>query len=201
MSDQNLDWDAVLGDVEADEKDNPSSGGGGGDFEALPKGPYEVVVQEATKQVSQSGKDMIKVRVQVTTGPFANRVLFNYIVFAKENPKAMRLTLERLAAFGITREFIATSKPSIAQIADALEGRKAIAVVGIQDKGDYAGRNEVKAFRPLEGAAQPAPQVAASKPAGVPNIPQPEAPAPAATPSIPVPDVPVGTGAADNPFE
>jgi hypothetical protein len=199
MSD--LNWDDVLGTVEKDEAENPSSGGG--DFEALPKGPYEVVVQEADKQVASTGKDMIKVRVQVVSGPYANRVLFNYIVFSQDNPKAMRLTLERLAAFGLTREFIATQKPSIPQIAELLVGRKATAVVGIQEKGDYAGRNEIKAFRPLEGAAQPTPTVAAPKPAGVPNIPTPEASAPAPTPVVPVPQVPVAAAPADaaDPFE
>jgi hypothetical protein len=196
MSD--LNWDDVLGSVEAEEKENPNTGG---DFEALPAGPYVVMVQEAEKQVASTGKDMIKVRVQVAEGPYANRVLFNYIVFSQGNPKAMRMTLERLAAFGLTREFIASTKPSIPQIADALVGRKATAVVGIQKEGDYAGRNEIKSFRALEGADQPAPTGAAPKPAGVPNIPTP-APAPeATTPSIPLPDVAVGVGdGSDDPF-
>lgn len=198
MSDQ-LNWDDVLGEVEADEKENPSSGG---DFEALPAGPYPVVVQEAEKQVSQNtGKDMIKVRVQVTEGPYANRVLFSYIVFSTDNPKAMRITLDKIAAFGVTREFIATQKPSIPQIAELLVGRKAKATVGIQKEGEYAGRNEVKGFRPLEGVDQPAPQVTESKP-GVPVIPQPEVPAAdaTATPSIPLPDVQVGGGDVPDPF-
>lgn len=202
MSDE-LNWDDVLGSVEADEKENPSSSN---DFEALPKGPYNVVVQEAEKQVASTGKDMIKLRVQVTDGPYANRVLFNYIVFSQDNPKAMRMTLERLAAFGVTRETIAAHRPSISQIADMLVGRKAIARVDIQSSGDYAGRNEIKGFRPLEGAEQPA--VAAPAPAaqpGVPNIPQPTAapaPQPAAVPqpNIPTPDVTVGAGNNEAPF-
>lgn len=192
MSD--LNWDDVLGSVEKEETDNPSTN----DFEALPAGPYEVVVQEADKQVASTGKDMIKVRVQVTSGPYANRVLFNYIVFSQDNPKAMRLTLERLAAFGLTREFIATHKPSIPQIAELLVGRKATAVVGIQKGGDYDGRNEIKSFKPLNAdAAQPAPTLTASKPAGVPNIPTPEVSTPVATPVVPVPQVPTAAAAAD----
>lgn len=199
MSNQEeLNWDDVLGSVEAEEKENPNTGGG--DFEALPKGPYQVVVQEADKQVASTGRDMIKVRVQVTEGPYANRVLFSYIVFSQDNPKAMRMTLERLAAFGVTREFIATTKPSVAQIASLLEGRKAVAVVGIQEKGDYAGRNEIKSFRPLEGVEQAAPTVTASKPAGVPNIPTPESSPAATAPVIPTPDVTVGADASGDPF-
>lgn len=201
MSDLDLNWDDVLGDVDKEEKENPSKGSG--DFDALPKGPYEVVVQEAEKMVSKTGKDMIRVKVQVLNGPYANRVLFNYIVFAKENPKAMRLTLERLAAFGITREIIATAKPSIPQIAEMLEGLSAVAVVGIQASGEYKGSNEIKAFRPLKDGA-PTPTLptasAPAKPAGVPNIPTPEAAATAAAPSIPVPDVPVGAGSSEEPF-
>lgn len=193
MSDD-LNWDDVLGGVEKDEAENPDTGDS---FDAIPKGPYNIVVQEADKQTSKTGKDMIKLRVQVTDGPSANRVLFNYIVFSTDNPTAMRLTLQRLAAFGITREFIAANRPAVGQIAELLVGRKAVAVVGIQEKGEYKGTNEIKSFRPLDGEAQAAP--AAPKPAGVPSIPQaaPSAPAPAApaapAPAVPTPDVPVGT--------
>jgi hypothetical protein len=202
MSDS-LNWDEVLGSVDAEEKENPSTPN---DFEALPEGPYNVVVQEADKQVASTGKDMIKVRVQVTDGPYANRVLFNYIVFSQDNPKAMRMTLERLAAFGVTRETIAASRPSISQIADMLVGRKAIARVGIQKNGDYAGRNEIKGFKPLDGQAPvEAPAPAQASQPGVPNIPTPQAaPAPqqpaAPAPSIPTPDVPVGAADAAQPF-
>lgn len=188
-----LDWDSVLGGVEEEEKENPDKPRG--DFEALPKGPYEVVVQEADKLTSGAGNDMIKVRVQVTDGPYANRVLFSYIVFT-DNPKGNRVSLDKLAAFGVTREVIATQRPSLPVIAEMLVGQKAIATVGIQDSGEYKGRNEVKGFKPLEGGAQP---VAAPKPAGVPNIPTPQA-APAAAPPIPTPDVPTGYDPAEEPF-
>lgn len=201
---EELNWDDVLGGVEKFETDPENKDQlGNSDFETLPKGPYEVVVQEADKQVASTGKDMIKVRVQVASGPYANRVLFNYIVFSKDNPKAMRMTLERLAAFGITREFIATQKPSVPQIAELLVGRRATAVVGIQDSGEYKGRNEIKSFRALEGVEQPAPTVTAPKPAGVPTIPTPEVAAPAPAPAVPVPQVPVAVDAAapTDPFE
>jgi hypothetical protein len=198
MSDQ-LNWDEVLGGVEAEEAKDKAEGKSN-DFEALPKGPYPVVVQEAEKTVASTGKDMIKARLQVTEGPYANRVLFNYFVFgSKDDVTLNKITLNNLAAFGITRELIATQRPSIAQIADLLEGQKATAKVGIQEKGDYAGRNEIKGFSALAGA--PAPTVAPPKAAGVPNIPSPEAAPAASVPSIPTPDVPVGVGDAADPFE
>jgi hypothetical protein len=173
MSDT-LNWDDVLGQVDEEEKENPDKGPG--DYEAIPKGNYNVVVLEAEKQVSKSGKDMIRAKVQITEGPYVNRTLFNYIVFSPESPKAMRMTLIRLAAFGITREFIGTTKPSIGQIAELLEGRKAVAVVGIQAEGEYKGSNEIKSFKALEGEAQAAPTAPSNKPAGVPNIPTPNVP-------------------------
>lgn len=203
MSDNSeLDWDAVLGGVEDQEAQDKKEGKSSGDFEALPKGPYQVVVQEAEKTVASTGKDMIKAKVQVTEGPYVNRTLFNYFVFGtKEDVTLNKITLNNLAAFGVTREYIGTQKPSIAEIAETLVGQKAIATVGVQEKGEYKGRNEIKGFKPLAGgAAAPAP-VAASKPAGVPNIPTPEAAPAAATPVIPVPDVPVGDGSAEDPFE
>lgn len=204
MSEQveELNWDDVLGGVKEYEDDPETKKSG--DFEALPKGPYPVVVQEAVKQIASTGKDMIKARVQVTEGPYANRVLFNYFVFgAKDDAVLNKITLNNLAAFGVTREYIATQRPSIAEIAEALIGLKAIATVGIQDKGEYKGRNEVKGFKPIDGAAPTVPTVAASKPAGVPNIPTPEVAAPAPTPVVPVPQVPVAEGVAEapDPFE
>lgn len=205
MSDQTdaLDWDEVLGEVEKFEKDpdNKDKIKGGGDFEALPKGPYNVVVQEATKQTAaSSGNDMIKVKVQVIEGPYANRTLFSYIVFSKGSPNGMRLTFQKLEAFGITRDYIAKEKPSIPAIADMLEGLQAVAQVDIQDSGEYKGRNEVKGFRPLAGA--PAPVASAPVAAGVPNIPTPSVPDVAApTPSVPVPQVPTATDAPADPFQ
>lgn len=179
MSDE-LNWDDVLGEVEAEEKENPDTGNS---FEAIPKGPYNVLVQDTLSKPSASGKEMIKLELQVTDGPYANRKLFNYIVFSPENPKAMRMTLMRLGAFGITREFIATTRPSVGNIAELLVGRKAVAVVGIQESGDYKGSNEVKSFRAIEGEVQAAPTATSSKPAGVPNIPAPSVPsAPAGDP-------------------
>lgn len=205
MSEEGFNWDDVLGDVEKEEEENPSSGGS--DFESLPAGPYNVVVQKAEKQVATTGKDMIKTQVQVTEGPYANRVLFNYIVFSQDNPRAMRMTLERLSAFGLTREVIAEHKPSISQIADMLVGRKAVAVVAIQgpEAGQYEGRNEIKRFKPIEGD-QPVVSVPAKTTEGVPNIPEPAESAPAsapqtAAPHIPAPDVPTGeVASAENPF-
>jgi hypothetical protein len=195
-----LNWDDVLGGVEAVE-DQRKKEGKTDDFETIPKGPYPVVVQEAEKQTSTTGKDMIKAKVQITEGPYVNRTLFNYFVFGKKEDTTLnRITLNNLAAFGINREFIATNRPSIAAMAEALVGLKAMATIGIQDKGEYKGRNEVKGFKPIDGAVQPAPQVAAPKPAGVPNIPTPAPEAAPAAPSIPVPDVPVGTGSAEEPF-
>jgi len=199
MSDQTvgeLDWDAVLGGVEADEKEAPDKPRG--DFEALPKGPYNVVVQDASKETSGAGNDMIKTYIRVTEGPYANRTLFSYIVFT-QNPKGNRMTLEKLAAFGLTREWLAQNRPSVPAIAEALVGLKAVAVVGVQEEGDYKGRNEVKGFRPLEGGATAPAAPAASKPAGVPNIPKPAAEA--AAPPVPVPQVPTGDAASADPFE
>lgn len=203
---ENLDWDEVLGAVENQEQEEKNDPNSKSDFEAIPAGPYEVVVQEADKQTAKSsGNDMIKVRLQVTNGPYANRVLFGYIVFSTGNPKAMRITLDKLGAFGVSRELIATQKPSVAQIAELLVGQRAIARVGIQDSGEYKGSNEVKGFKPPAGGAQPVAQTAAAapKPTGVPNIPAPEeqAPAPAApAPVIPTPDVPVDGADAEEPF-
>jgi hypothetical protein len=201
---EDLNWDDVLGGIDAAEEKAKKEGKSTSDFDALPPGPYQVVVQESDKMVASTGKDMIKVKVQVTEGPYVNRTLFNYFVFgSKEDVTLNRITLDNLGAFGITRDYIGTQKPSIAEIAESLVGLSAMATVGIQEKGEYKGRNEIKRFKALAGA-QPAAPVAkeATKP-GVPDVPKPDvAPAASApTPDIPTPDVPTGDGDAADPFE
>lgn len=205
MSDtsQELDWDKILGSLENEEDKQKREGKSDSDFEALPKGPYNVVVQEADKLVSGNGNDMIKTRVQVTDGPYANRVLYSYIVFVTDNLTAMRLTLDRLAAFGITRELIAKQNPSLPAIAEMLVGLRAIALVDIQSQGEYKGRNEIRGFRALEDGTAQAPKVAKSapaKPAGVPDI---SAASSGAVPSVQVPIVPIdeSVSGATDPFE
>lgn len=204
MSDvtEELNWDDVLGGVEQEEEQRKKEGKSDNDFEAIPKGSYKVVVQEADKQVSSTGKDMIKAKVQITEGPYVNRTFFNYFVFGKKEDTTLnRITLNNLAALGLTREFIASQKPSIAAMAEALVGRVATAVIGIQEKGEYKGRNEIKSFRAIEGADQPAPTVAAAPRPGVPDVPRPTpTPEVAPAPVVPVPDVPVGADPAEDPF-
>lgn len=201
-----LDWDEVLGEVEKEEEQRKKEGKSDNDFEAIPKGPYNVIVQEAEKMVASTGKDMIKVKVAVTEGPYANRTLFKYLVFGSKTDVTLnKITLNNLAAFGVTREYIVTQKPSIAEIAESLVGLTAIATVGIQgkDAGEYEGNNEIKGFRALEGTTPVAPPAASNKP-GVPVIPQPvvETAAPTPTPSVPTPSVPVPAAAdAADPFE
>lgn len=204
--DEALDWDSVLGGVEAEEEKRKKEGKSDNDFEAIPKGPYRVIVQEANKQVASTGKDMIKARVQVTEGPSVNRILFNYFVFgSKDDVTLNRITLDNLAAFGVTREYIATQRPSIAEIAEALVGLEAIAIVGIQEKGDYAGNNEIKRFKPLEGVEPAVPKAASAAKTGIPDVPKPGVPveqaAAVTAPVIPLPEVPVGDGSAEEPFE
>lgn len=206
MSDvtEELDWDGVLGEVDKVEEERKKEGKSDNDFEALPKGPYNVVVQEADKQIASTGKDMIKAKVRVTEGPYVNRTLFNYFVFgAKTDATLNKITLNDLAAFGVTREYIAKQKPSIAEIAESLVGRTATAVVGVQENGEYKGRNEIKRFKPLEGASQPAPAAAATTATSgpKPNIPTPEVATPTLTPTptpvVPVPNAPVAGTPAD----
>lgn len=111
--------------------------------------PVTVVKSEAVK--SQNGKDMIKVQFKIDAGTYAGRKLFSNFVISPESPGAMRMFFGQLAVFGLDAAFFASiaGQPPTA-IATALDGRKAVAIVG---KGVWQGaeREEIKGYKPALG--------------------------------------------------
>lgn len=148
-----MDWNKIL-----DEADGESL-----DFDPLPKGDYDVVITSASATTAQSGNKMLKVEMTVQDGPYAKRKLWTNIVFAESNPKAMVFTLRKLAALGVSKEWLGTENPSLDTIASRIEG---VAVSAVVEQKPYQGemRNEVKSFKRAGGpeAAAPAPAAAAA---------------------------------------
>lgn len=111
--------------------------------------PVQVVKSEAVK--TSNGKDMIKVKFKVETGQFAGRALFTNFVVSPESLNAMRMFFTQLAVFGLNSQFFASiNGQGPAAIAAALDGRKAIAIVG---KGVYQGqeREQINGYKPALG--------------------------------------------------
>lgn len=168
-----LNWDKIL-----DEQESVDS-----EYSALPANSYDVVIDSAEAVKAGSGNQMIKVTCKVQGGPFNGRLLWTNIVFATDNATAMRFTLRKLKALGITQEWLSATNPNTATIAKKLEGILATAEVEIRQ---YQGedRNEIKSFKALEGVA------AASK----------RASSDPTVPSIPMPDIPVPDTDDEEPF-
>ena len=112
--------------------------------------PVTVVETKATK-TNDGSKDMIKATFKINAGQYAGRKLFSNFVISPESPGAMRMFFGQLAVFGLDSQFfssIAGQPPSA--IAQALDGRSAIAIVG---KGTWNGqeREEIKGYKPALG--------------------------------------------------
>lgn len=167
-----LNWDQILEETESEDLSSSP----------LPAGTYTAVVEkaEATKAAS-SGSNMIKTTYRVVGGPYADRFVWNNIVFTVTNPKAMAMTVRTLGAHGITKEWLAAENPNVNTIAAKIVGATVQLDVQIRT---YEGRelNDVKSVKAIKGGA----------PAGTPTgVPAAATPTPTgAAPSIPVPTVP-----------
>lgn len=187
-----LNWDDIL--EEQEEADS--------EFAAIPANTYTVEVDSAEATTAQSGNKMIKCTLRVQGGPYNGRLLWTNIVFATANPVAMKFTLRKLRALGVTKEWLAAQNPSVEQIASAIEGKVVDAEVEVKP---YNGENtnDVKGFKAVAaGAGSPAPGPAAAAPPAPPTTkkaassapptptPTPEPPTPAAPPKDPEPQPP-----------
>lgn len=185
-------------------------------FEALPIGDYDIRVIESTATTASSGKPMIKVKMEVITGPYAPRKVFNQFVLSLENPNAVSIFFRHMRAFGLDEQFFAALGPegSLDPVAAALLGRQATVKLGHREwQGE--NRNNCEGFKPFTGPSAvgvpgmpvnpgvpampppptapqmpqvpPMPATAPLAPAYQPVAAQPAQPAAPATPAQPVP--------------
>lgn len=163
-------------------------------------GDFAVVITEATAQKTSNGdKDMIKWKAKIETGPYAGRPLWGNFTISPESPGAMRILFAHLAALGVDGAFFQTyPKATVAQIAQALQGRKAIATVGVRPWNGQ-DREEVQGWKKPEigGAGGVSLGVLGGfggGPSGIPGVPAVAASTPSTSPataaSIPAAGVP-----------
>ena len=149
-----------------DEAFNSDEEVGGASFDLLPPGDYEAQVVEATvSQMNNGNGSLIKLRWQIQTGEFENRLVFQNITFihrtSEQAQSIGRRTLKDLCdAIGHTGQLQDTS---------LLCFKPAIIRVGVEhDKnGVYAAKNRVNRVMPLDDAPAPpapAPVAVAAKP-------------------------------------
>lgn len=163
---------------------------GGGSFEPLPIGDYDVVVAEANVATSSNGKLMFKTKLQVIAGPYASRLIFNQFVVSPESPGALGFFFQHMAVLGLDASFFA-SNPAPEQVAAALLNRPCKVTI---KHGTYQGQPSMDVDKVLPptpglsaGAAQPQSQPTMAPAPGAP-APQPQmqpqpAPQPGAFPA------------------
>lgn len=146
-------------------------------FDPLPEGDYDVTVVESSAATTQTGKDMVKLKMRVDSGPHANRHVFNQHVLSTDNPNALSFWFQHMAAYGLTKDWFATTKPSIERIAAEIGGKRVRVTL---DTRDWNGqkRNNVKSIKPAVGPP-PVGGVPSPAPSGGPGT----SPAPAPTPT------------------
>lgn len=137
-----MNWDDILNDQDGDEE-----------VGVLPKGLYNVEVTAAEAAgPSAAGNRWVKVSCKVLDGPYENRMLWTNIVFVLTNSKAMKFTIAKLKALGVSQEWLRSSNPSMDDIAARIVGKHAVA--DVDDTKEYNGQkqNEIKTFKPLSGS-------------------------------------------------
>jgi hypothetical protein len=116
------------------------------------EGEFPIVIVEATpKKTNDGSKDMIAVKAKIEAGPYAGRPLWTNMTISPESPGAMRILFSQFAVLGLDAAFFAANPQApVAQIAQALVGRRAVVEVG---KRSWQGteREEIKAWKPALG--------------------------------------------------
>lgn len=170
-------------------------------FEPLPVGTYDVTVDTAEATQSSTGKDMIKVKFKVLSGPHEGRGLFNQFVISPDSANALAFFFRHMAAFGLDDKYFAAN-PQLEAVAAALVGKVCRVKVSVRE---YQGqdRNQVDAVMPpTPGTAMVAPPApvpmstvpptptAVTPPTGVGATPMPTAPPVSPAPVAPGTELP-----------
>jgi hypothetical protein len=90
-------------------------------FNPLPEGTYDFIVTGAEGKVSGSGNPMVKVDAKVTTGPHAGKAIKSFYVIRTAS-QAKKFVLH-MKAMGISIEVLTAHKPTMQQLAKAMEGK------------------------------------------------------------------------------
>jgi len=155
----------------------------GKELEPVPKGTYDVVVEDASDTQTSTQKLMYKLKFRIQGGASANRVLWNNITLTTDNPTALAMFFRNMDALGLDRQYFSMN-PSPSDVAAALVGRTVRVVI---DHRLYQGsmRENVKQMMKATGVMGIPGMPSSGAPAGIPS-PMAPAPAPVPQPSAPV---------------
>lgn len=126
-------------------------------YDPLPEGVYAVTITAAEVKATKAGTGKyVAVRYDVASGEHRGRVIFSNLTLRNPNLEA-----ERIGRLQLGELCQAIGKPELDDT-DELIGSTLKVKVVIKESEQYGPSNEVKGWRPMEGAA---PVEAAPKPA------------------------------------
>jgi len=130
-----------------------------GDFAPIPAGEYTVSIASAELTPTKDGSGQyIKLKLNVIAPTHQGRTIFSNLNIRNQSAKAEEIGRQQLGA--VMRAIgLATIEDT-----DQLIGGTLIAKVDIRTSEQYGAQNEVKAYKPLSGAAPAKPQQAAAQP-------------------------------------
>lgn len=166
-----IDWNQIL-------EDQANDAG----FAALPEDTYTASVKSAMADKASTGSPMIKITFEVTTGPYATRLVWTNVVLKTDSPGAMRFAMRKLRALGIDVAWLASENPPLEQVASKIVGAEVQIKVTQRTFNDEV-KNDVDTITALDS--------------GVPDAPTPAA---APEPQIPTPTEPTMPKAPGDPF-
>jgi hypothetical protein len=173
-------------------------------FFILPIDTYACRITNVDVRKSSTGKDQLKVRWEVMTGPNAGKPIMDTMTISPENATAVAIFFRQMDAIGLTEDFFKGGqtglKPTLHQVATAMVGRTANLKIGHRE---WQGRQQmdVQAVTALQMNV-PTPAVGGPPVTGVPTPPVPTAPpqpAPQPAPAVSVPSAPVAPTPAPQP--
>lgn len=126
------------------------------DFETLPPGEYPVVIVKSEMKPTKAGTGKyLEIEMDVADGPMKGRKVWDRLNLQNPNAQAVEIANRTLAAI--------CHAVGVMNVSDSeqLHARPMIAVVKVKPAdGQYGPSNEVSTYKPLGGAAQPAPAAA-----------------------------------------
>jgi hypothetical protein len=123
------------------------------DATTIIEGEFSLVIDTAEATKSQGGKDMIKCKVKVESGPYANRLIYHNFTISKESPAAMRMFFSQMAILGLDAKWWgANADAPVSHVAATIAGRRFIGKVGSK-VWQGAAREEIQEFKPATGGA------------------------------------------------
>lgn len=112
-------------------------------FDIIPKGLYNIIIDEATYGLSNASQNpMISLTLVVEDGDYQGRKLFTHVVFSAKTMSMAKRTIKRL---GLEELLQGPFNPEAS--AELFVGKRAKAKVGIQ-KYEGEDRNQVKGLLP-----------------------------------------------------